>query len=580
MLKEYRTLLPYMRKYLWFYVAGLVALAVTSGGQLFIPQLIRIAIDAIAAGEFGLRRITLLMLQLCGLAAVIALGRFGWRYFIHGASRRIEVELRGDLFAHLLRLSPSYYARTRTGDLMARATNDLQAIRMASGMALVAAADGIFMTLAILVILFLQMPPTALITVLPLPLISILIVGLGRTISSRFKRVQEGFSRLSEHTQEAFTGIRVIKSFVKERYFLGRFGEANSEYQRRNLELVLIWGLFMPAVAFLSGLTLLILLRFGGVAVILRGFTPGEFVATLNYLEMLTWPMVGAGFTVNVIQRGAASLGRINQVLGEQPEILGPPDGLQQAPHSGIEVRALSFRYSEDSPHVLSNVSFRIEAGKSLGILGRTGSGKTTLVKTLPRLIDPPLETVLVGGAAVQRYELGALRELFGVVPQDGFLFSSTVRENLAFGVDDASDELLRYVAEVATIDRDLELFPHGWDTVVGERGITLSGGQKQRIAIARALAKNPEILILDDSLSAVDTETEEHILTALLENRHGKTTVIVSHRVSTLQRADQIIVLDDGRITQSGTHRELAACDGFYREIFTIQQLEKQLRH
>ncbi len=580
MLSEYRTLLPYMRKYLRFYLLGLAALAVTSGGQLFIPQLIRVAIDEIARGNFQLQSIIRLMLQLCLLAAVIAMGRFGWRYFIHGASRRIEVELREQLFAHLLKLAPSYYGRVRTGDLMARATNDLQAIRMASGMALVAAADGIFMTLAILVILFVQMPPMVLVTVLPLPLISILIVTLGRKISRRFKRVQEGFSRLSENTQEAFSGIRVIKSFVKEHYFLRRFGAANSEYQTRNLELVLIWGVFMPAVAFLSGVTVLILLRFGGEAVILFGFTPGEFVATLNYLEMLTWPMIGAGFTVNLIQRGAASLARINQVLHEVPEIAGPPNGLRAAPHAGIEVHSLSFRYYEDAPLMLSNVSFELETGHSLGILGRTGSGKTTLVKTLPRLVDPPAGTVFVGGAAVQDYDLASLRGLFGVVPQDGFLFSATVRENMAFAIDEADDALLRHMAEIAAIDRDLELFPNGWNTVVGERGITLSGGQKQRIAIARALAKNPEILILDDSLSAVDTETEERVLSALLEYRKGKTTLIVSHRVSTLQRADHIIVLDGGRITQRGAHRDLISTDGFYREVYTIQQLEKQLHH
>ncbi len=580
MITEYRTLLPYMRRYLRFYIVGLAALAITSGGQLFIPQLLRIAIDEIAAGDFQIRAITRLMLQLCTLAAIIAVGRFGWRYFIHGASRRIEVELRGDLFKHLLKLDPSYYARTRTGDLMARATNDLQAIRMASGMALVAAADGIFMTLAILVILFVQMPPMALLTVLPLPLISILIVSLGRTISRRFKRVQEGFSRLSENTQETFTGIRVIKSFVKENYFLRRFGAANYDYQRRNLELVIIWGLFMPAVTFLSGLTMLILLRVGGESVIMLGFTPGEFVATLNYLEMLTWPMIGAGFTVNVIQRGAASLARINQVLREEPEIVSPPDGRRTAAHTGIEVNSLSFRYQEDTPDVLAEVTFTVKPGHSIGVLGRTGSGKTTLVKTLPRLIDPPPGSVLVGGVPVEEYELGNLRALFGVVPQDGFLFSTTVRENLAFALEEADDALLRRVAEIAALDRDLELFPNGWDTVVGERGITLSGGQKQRIAIARALAKDPEIMILDDSLSAVDTETEERILTGLLEFRKGKTTVIVSHRVSTLQRADNVIVLDEGRITQSGTHHELIRTDGFYREIYTIQQLEKQLHH
>jgi ATP-binding cassette subfamily B protein len=577
MFKAYKTLIPYMRRYRWYYVGGILCLVVTSGGQLLIPQFIRVAIDTIVAGDFELSRVGIFMLQLVGVAAVIAIGRFGWRFFLHGASRRIEKELRGQLFSHLLTLSPGFYGRNRTGDIMARSTNDMNAIRTATGMALVSFIDGLFMTIAILVILFSQNARLALITILPLPLITVLIITVGRMVSGLFKQVQEGFSILSEQTQEAISGVRVIKSFVKEGYFVNRFSDANDNYRSRNMAYIKVWGLFGPVVTFLSGLTTLLLLRFGGAAVAVGTISAGDFVATMSYLEMLIWPMLGAGFTVNMLARGAASLTRINAILDEEPEIQSPPQAIREVPSRSIEVRDLTFRYPEAESPTLHDLSLSIPEGTLVGVLGRTGAGKSTLVETFPRLLDPPQGTVFMGGRDIHDYDIHALRSQFGVVPQDTFLFSATIRENIAFGLDNPSDETIRRVADISTISRDISTFSQGWDTPVGERGVSLSGGQKQRVAISRALALDPPILIFDDALSAVDTESEEQILSELLEYRRGRTNIVISHRVSTLRRADLILVLEEGRVAQQGTHDSLMQEDGFYQEIYELQRLEEQ---
>ena len=452
----------------------------------------------------------------------------------------------------------------------------MNAIRTASGMALVALFDGVFMTIAILVILFTQQPRIAAIAIIPLPLITALTLFLGRFIRGMFRSVQEGFSELSQQTQEIFSGVRVVKSFVKEAFFLRRFREANEEYQTRNMRLVRIWGLFFPVVTFLAGVMTLILLRFGGEAVIMGDLSAGEFVATLSYLEMLIWPMLGAGFTVNMLQRGAASLGRVNAVLNEEPEIKNPPDPVTDMSSTTISIRNLTFTYGDSEEPALKDIDLEIPEGSILGILGRTGAGKSTLLRLLPRLQNPPRGTVLIGGVDVLDYDLSTLRSAFGAVPQDTFLFSASLRENIAFGVENPDDDYIQHVADVSTISRDMRIFPAGWETQVGERGITLSGGQKQRVAISRALAKDPRILVFDDALSAVDTETEELILKKLLTERSGRTSIIVSHRVSTLATADRIAVFDHGRLAQYGTHEELLQADGFYREVATLQQLSR----
>lgn len=577
MLGEYRTLLPFVRKYRWYYIFGVLTLVVTSGGQLFIPQLIRRAIDTMTVTGFSLSTVGRYMLMLVALAAVIAAARFGWRYFLHGASRRIEAELREQLFGNLLNLSSSYYRETTTGDLMARATNDLKNVRMAAGMGLVAFVDGIFMTLAILIILFSRHPRLTLIVVLPLPFVTVAILFAGRLMSRLFRRVQESFAELSSDVQESVTGVRVIKTFGKEGYFNRRFADSNDEYQRRNLAYVRVQGMFFPAVTFLSGLTSLLLLRFGGAAVVVGAVTPGEFVATLTYLEMLVWPMMGAGFLVNLIARGGASLKRLNAVIDREPDIRSPERPVTTVDSGSVTVRGLSYRYTEDGDEALSDIDLEVPAGHTVGILGRTGSGKSTLVSLFPRILDPPPGTVFVGSHDVRDYDLQALRSAFALVPQDTFLFSATISENIRFAAESAEDELVARVADISTISRDLADFPDGWETLVGERGVTLSGGQKQRVAISRALAAQRPILVLDDALSAVDTESEERILSRLMAEREGMTNIIIAHRVSALSRSDYIYVLDEGRIIQRGTHDELISAAGMYRDIYELQQAESR---
>ena len=610
-LREFKTLIPYAKRYLPFYIPGFVFLIVTDTGQLFIPQIIKRAINDLSGGSAALQAILRLVIVMVAIAFAVAVGRFGWRYFIQGSSRRIEKELRDRYFSHLIELSPAFFARYQAGDLMARATNDMNAIRMATGMATVSFVDGLFMTLAILIILFAQFPLLALYTILPLPILTVLMLMVGNLLGDRFRRVQEGFARLSGHVQEALSGIRVIQSFTQEEHSVRAFSRINDDYRDRNMALVKLFGFVWPIMTFLSGLTTLLLLWLGGPSVIGGSMSTGDFVAFMSYLGMLAWPMMGAGYTINLLQRGGASLKRVNAVLSEKPEIVGPPAGAKSLGDGTIAIRGLSFAYPAPAPRadsfgssfggdgssaapasegaggsderagrrVLEGITLEIPQGTTLGILGRTGSGKSTLIRLIPRLLDPPRGTVLIGGCDVHDFDLPFLRSSIGMVPQDSFLFSATIRENIAFGAPEISEEAVRRVAGVSTIDRDLAAFPRGLDTVVGERGITLSGGQKQRIAISRALAVNPQVLVLDDALSSVDTQTEERILRELMRERRGKTNIIISHRVSTLAVADRIIVIDAGRMVQSGSHEELLSQEGFYAEIHALQRIEQRVR-
>ena len=574
MLKEFKTILPMARRYLWWYVAGLFFLILTDAGQLIIPQIIRRVVDELGSGVFTYdsigRNVGLLIL----LAIAVALGRFGWRFFIHGASRRIEYRLRDRLFIHLMKLSSSFYGKYKTGDIMARFTNDMRAIRMAAGMAVVAFVDGIFITLAILVILFTRYPSIGRWIILPLPAVTLLVLGAGKLLGERFKRVQEGFSAISDFVQESMSGVRVIKSFAGEDRNISRFRSINGSYKDANMRLIRIWGLLFPLVTFLAGLSTLLLLYFGGGGVMRGDISVGDFTAMLSYLQMLIWPMLGAGFTVNFLQRGAASLSRINGILREEPDIKNPAEPLDTEPTGSIRVRNLSYTYPGSAVPALADLSFDIPGGGSLGIMGKVGSGKSTLTGLIPRLLDIQKGTIEIGGHDIRAYDLQRLRAAFGVVPQRSFLFSISIRDNIAFGVVDAVDEDLRRYADMSTISRDFNQLPSGWDTQVGERGVSLSGGQKQRLSISRAFAVKPGILIFDDALSAVDAETEEEILRSFIAEQSGRTMIIVSNRVSSLKWTDNIIVLDDGRIVQQGNHEALIASEGFYRDIYHLQTL------
>ncbi len=578
MLKEYRTLLPYFRKYKFKYIFGIIFLIITDAGQLYLPQFIRKAINSLSNGAFESSLIASLMIQMVVVALIISIGRFFWRFFLHGASRRIETELREKIFYHLLTLSSSFYGKRKTGDLMARMTNDMKAVRMASGMAFVAFTDGLFMALAILAILLINYTKLTLIVIIPLPFINLIVMSTGRLLGKRFKRVQDSYSSISERVQELLSGIRVIKTFRKEDHFLEQFDKDNTDYWEANMSLTKIWGGIFPIVMFLSGVTVSLLLYFGGKQVVLGTLAPGDFVAVLSYLGMLTWPMMGAGFTINLIQRGGASLMRINEVLKEKPDIVNIDE-----PGDVPELKTLSLRnlnYSFDNGkkvQVIKDFNLDLNAGETLGILGRTGSGKTTLIRLLPRLLESEQGTLWYNNIPIHELKLSQLRAAISMVPQETILFSRTIRENILFSREDAPQEDLERVIRISTLERDLKNFPKGLETMVGERGITLSGGQKQRIALARALLADPQILILDDALSAVDTKTEEYILHEMMKIRKGKTNILISHRVSTLQVSDKILVLDKGQIGQFGSHEELLKEEGLYRKIAVLQSLENE---
>ncbi|MDR2500715.1 MAG: ABC transporter ATP-binding protein/permease [Treponema sp.] len=601
-LTVYKTMLPYLFRYRWQYAGGFLTLLVIDAAQVLIPQIIRRTIDLVFQGDVTGTRVLGLVFLMIGGTALISIGRFVWRFFIHGSSRRIETEMRNKLFEHLLTLSYDFYQKNKTGDLMARAISDLGSVRNAVGWGLVTAVDGTIMAASILIIIFIQDPYTAAYAVAPLPLITILILLFGRSVGKRFRLVQEVYAKLSDIAQEAFAGIRVVKSFVKEWWFAAKFAGVNDGYQAVNMELVKLFGAFFPLIAFLSGLTALILFLIGGRRVVEGLMSPGELVALFSYLQMLIWPLMGAGMMVNMIQRGAVSLNRINAVMESRPAISSPehprkagpavsgpgPSAGLQAPL--IELRNLSFSYPNGTM-ALDRITLAVEAGLILGILGRTGSGKSTLIKTLPRMVDPPPGTVLIKGIPVGDWDLQALRGLFGVSPQDSYLFSDTVKNNIAYGLERRggaklagdAESLTRKAAALSAIDQDLAAFAQGWDTLIGERGLTLSGGQKQRTAVARALIASPEILILDDALSAVDAETEKNILERLLADRRRRlnagdpaTIILVSHRISTLRNADRVLVLDKGAAAEYGAPQELLLQGGFYAQIAALQRLEE----
>jgi ATP-binding cassette subfamily B multidrug efflux pump len=549
-------------------------------GQLFIPRLFGIMTDKLTEGGIEHRDFLPFAAALVGLSLVIAGCRYLWRILVMGNARKLESSLRRMLFFHLQTLSAEFFTRRKTGDLMAHATNDIHAVRHALGNGIVMSVDAVFLTTAILVMMVRTISwKLTVLALLPLlPMVAI-VIGFGRVIHARFRAVQEAFAALTDRTQENFSGIRVVKGFAQEKAEIERFAEVNEHNVAMNMRLVRIWGLFWPLVSYLASLSFTIVLGYGGILVINRAISLGDFVAFNSYLGMLTWPVMAIGWVMNMIQRGRASMDRINDILSEVPAV---KDEQPLAPLTSltgeIHIRNLTFTYPGAPSPALEDITLHIGAGETVGILGRTGSGKTTLLNLLLRLYNPPHGTITIDGEEIRRIPLEVLRTNVGYVPQDNFLFSTSIRENVDFAGTGASLETVAHYTKLAEVYRDITGFPAQFDTVVGERGVTLSGGQKQRVAIARALIKNPRILILDDSLSAVDTETEEAILQNLKGVFQGRTVILVAHRISTLRNADKIVVLDEGRIVQMGTHDELVSQPGLYQELYHKQLLEEEI--
>jgi ATP-binding cassette, subfamily B, multidrug efflux pump len=568
-----------VRGYLWRYrgglALGLACLALKDVAQALQPLMIRFAVDS-----FGARGSTLFVryaLYLLGLALLKSVFQFWMRVILIGISRDIEYDLRNDLFRHLVGLSPDYYGRTRTGDIMARATNDLNAVRMMLGPGVMYWMETSLTFVLAMAVMFSTDWRLAIFAVLPAPLVSLSVIFFGRIIHDRFEKIQAMFSDISSRVQENLSGVRMIRAFVQENAEMRRFEELNKQYIAQNLKLVRVQGFFQPLLEALIGLTFLMVLWVGGYQTIKGRISVGEFVMFNTYMGTLVWPMIALGWVVNLMQRGGASLKRINEILHEKASIAAPASPVTPGEVRGaIEFRGVSVDYG--SGKALDDIDLRIPAGSTVAIVGHTGSGKTTLAALIPRLLDPTGGVVALDGIELRDMDPSELRRHIGFVPQETFLFSASVADNIAFGVEGATKEQIRRAAELAGLAADIEGFPKGFETMVGERGITLSGGQKQRTAIARAVLRDPRILILDDALSSVDTLTEERILTHLAGIMRGRTVILISHRVSTVRQADGIVVLEKGRIVEQGTHAELVGMGGYYAELAQKQTLEEEL--
>jgi ATP-binding cassette subfamily B protein len=576
-MKPLRHLFPYFRPYRKRFAAGTLCVLATALIGMLGPIVIGRAIDALGAG-ISARVLLLYGAVVVGIALVRGVFRYAQRMILVTTSRHIEFDLRNDFFAHLEKLSPSFYQERNTGDLMARATNDLHAVRMLCGPAIMYAANTLFASTAALLFMVNIHGGLTVVSLLTLPAVAVITKVFGEKIHVLFERVQDQFSNLTTRVQENISGARVVRAYVQEEAEEGRFAELNREYVERNKALIRWQAAFSPLLQLSVGIGFAAVLLYGGHLMIGDRITVGQFVTFNLFYHELVWPMIAVGWVINLTQRGTASLLRLRQIFDVEPEIrdvepLVRPERIDGA----IRFRDLTFAYEEGSP-VLEGVDVEVAAGETVAVVGRTGAGKSTLLSLVPRLQDPPPDSLLVDGVDARRLPLESLRRAIAMVPQETFLFSATLGENVAFGRPEASDEEVRRAASLAGLDADLADFPQGLQTMVGERGITLSGGQKQRVALARALLRDPRILLLDDSLSAVDTHTEERILRNLRTVFPGRTVFLVTHRISAAQMADQILVLDHGRIVERGSHAQLLAAGGLYADLHRRQTLEDEL--
>lgn len=584
------SLKPYLLRYKWHYFFGIIALLAVDLANTYIPQFTGEIIDGLTVGKFGMNEVMGVIIKILIAGLIIMAGRFGWRYFIIGASKGIEYEIRNDMFGHLETLSARYYNSHKTGDLMAHFTNDLQAIRQAVGMAVITTFDAVIMTLMVLfkMIFYVDLRLTLLAFV---PLTSVAVGCYFYGIESKKRQIkrQDAFSDLSDRAQESIAGIRVIKSFVQERKDYDSFVRYSENLMSKNLAVVKLLAVFGPFLDAITGISILLTLIFGGKMVLNGTITVGQFVAFNTYIGMLVWPMIACGDCINTFTQAAAAFGRIKLIFAEEADIADMDETELSKPHlekitGDINFNNLTFTYPDGELPVLKDINLHIKSGEMLGILGRTGSGKSSLADLLLRVYDCETGMLLLDNTPITEIPLAVLHRDIAYVPQENFLFSDTLEENIAFGLEERisdnaklKDDII-LAAKDACIHDNIMDFPDEYQTLVGERGVTLSGGQKQRSSIARALLKDSAILILDDSLSAVDTDTEEQILENLMKLRKNKTTIIIAHRISTLQKADHIAVLTEGTVTEYGTHEELLEQNGFYAHIYEKQQLEQEI--
>jgi ATP-binding cassette subfamily B protein len=577
-MNDLRKLARYFRPYKASLIVGIACIVAGVIFHVTIPIIVGNAIDA-NWNEVTWAKLNIAALKVLGASAMSGLFLFLQRRIIIGMSRNIEYDLRQDFYTHLVDQPLSFFHDHRTGDLMARATNDLAAVRQMAGPLIMYSLQTLFAVLVILPIMFALSWKLTLLLFVTMPLVSLTVKVFGQQVHTRFEKIQDFFAQITARAQENMTGVRVVRAYAQENAEIAAFNKLNWEYAQKNLALVRIDALMRPLMTFLIGLGF-VLIIWAGVPLAVRGeITVGEFTQFNMYLFRLIWPLIAIGYVVNLYQRGTASWKRMQAIVRVKPTIADAPTVKEQPPIKGrIEIRNLTFRYHANSPAVLKDINLTIEEGQTVAFVGRTGSGKSTIVNLIPRVIEAPEETVFIDDVPIRDYPLEQLRTAIGYVPQETFLFSHTLAKNIAFGVNNAERAKVEMAAEVAGLTKDVRDFPEGFDTLVGERGITLSGGQKQRTAIARAILREPKILILDDALSSVDTYTEERILAQLRGVMRERTSIIVSHRVSTVRDADLICVLDEGRIIEQGTHANLLTLGGEYAELYERQLLEEEL--
>lgn len=575
--KQLKFLLGYIKRHKYQYFFGIITLFAVDFFNIYIPRLTGNITDGLAAHSVDMAGIIKIVLAILGFGAVIALGRFGWRLFLFGAARQIQYELRNEMFEHLEDMSVEYYNEHKTGDIMSRFINDLNAIRSAIGMSVISAFDASVMTIMIVcqMVFYVDLKLT-LIAIIPMILIAFGELYYGKIMKKKFNEKQEALSDFTDMVQESFSGVRVIKAFVQEKAQLKEFLKFNNITRDKNMGVAKLQAIVMPLLDVVIGFSSLATLLYGGYLALIGEISLGRFIAFNQYITMLVWPMLAAGESITTISQGIASAKRVQEILEEKPEIFDGENVQDIERLKGdIKFNHLTFIHNGQLEPTLKDINLDVKAGTTLAIIGRTGNGKSTLVNLLLHLYNVKPGMIFIDGKDINEISLNSLRSNIAYVPQDNFLFSDSLRHNIAFGVDyDDMDEIVKATKD-ACIHDNITAFPEGYETIVGERGVTLSGGQKQRSSIARALIKDAPILILDDSLSAVDTDTEEQILKNLKKNRQGKTTILIAHRISTIQNADIIMVLEDGEAVEVGNHSELMAKNGIYKSMFEKQQLE-----